>query len=762
MAAEHAPGLARPRWHGAEKPPPLAEAKLAAPRLRDGLVERARVLRLLDAGVQAALTLVAAPPGYGKTTAVRAWCAHRGTPLAWVTLDAGDNDPVRLWRYVATAIGRVHPGLGRHALRRLDMAGGSIESSIDEVMNALATFGDELVLVLDDVQTVTDQECLASIDYALGHLPATAHLILLTRTDPALRLPQLRAGGRLTEVRADDLAFAADEAHQLLVDRLGVSLDAEEVEMLRTRAEGWPAALLLAALWLRTVDDPHRAAREFRGDHRFIADYLSQEVIGSLDDDTRSLLLRLSVLGRFTPELGDGVLGRSDSASMIAELERCNLFVVRLEGGWFRIHPLFAEFAGFQLAALEPGAASEIHRRAAIWLHARDHPVEAADHATAAGDHELVARLLVEHHLPLIRSGGARTLLRWVRTLPDDLIIEHPELAVAAATAAVMVGQSVLEQRRLLRLADRARRERPARFGSYPEAVALMVRAASVDGDVGRAVVDGRRAVAIAEVDADEVLVAALAAYARALYLAGDLDGAWKAAVRGVEHGEAEGRAPGHAFARSTMALVAADRGWLGSARTHAEKARSIVGSVGSSRSWLGANASAALGVVLAAEDNLAESERALVHAGHFFRDELATVHHAWLLVALARVRCRRGRLDDAEATLQSARELIGQLADCGDVPSLATGVERDLRAARARAEGGYVLEEPSQAERAVLRLLGSDLSIRQIGGELFLSPNTVRSHTRAIYRKLGVNSRAEAVARADVLGLLGAAHSPM
>jgi LuxR family transcriptional regulator, maltose regulon positive regulatory protein len=229
MAAEDEPGLEAPRWHGAEEPPPLAEAKLAAPRLRDGLVERGRVLRLLDAGLQATLTLVAAPAGYGKTTAVRAWCAHRGAPLAWVTLDAGDNDPVRLWRYVATAIARVHPGLGRPALRRLDMAAGSIESPIDEVMNALATFGDELVLVLDDVQTVTDLECLASIDYALGRLPATAHLILLTRADPALRLPQLRAGGRLTEVRAADLAFAGDEAHQLLVDRLGVRLDAEEV-----------------------------------------------------------------------------------------------------------------------------------------------------------------------------------------------------------------------------------------------------------------------------------------------------------------------------------------------------------------------------------------------------------------------------------------------------------------------------------------------------------------------------------------------------
>ncbi len=200
----------------------------------------------------------------------------------------------------------------------------------------------------------------------------------------------------------------------------------------------------------------------------------------------------------------------------------------------------------------------------------------------------------------------------------------------------------------------------------------------------------------------------------------------------------------------------------VGLARAHAEKAKAIIGGVGSSRSWLGANASAALGSVLDAEGNLVDAERELAYAEHFFRDEVATVHHAWLLVLLARIRCQRGRLEEAAATLRPAREEIGELADSGRVSSLSDEVDRYLEHAKSRAGNGAVLELPSEAELTVLRLLTSDLSTREISGRIFLSPNTVRSHTRAIYRKLGVKSRADAVARATALGLLGQAQSPM
>jgi ATP/maltotriose-dependent transcriptional regulator MalT len=742
--------------------PPLAEAKLAAPRLRTDTVPRPRILAALDAGDEAALTLVAAPPGYGKTTAVRAWCASRDAAVAWVTLDAGDNDPARLWTYVATAVDRVRDGLGRRALKRLRIAGGPIESPIDELMNGMAVFGAELVIVLDDVQAVTDTECLASIDSALERLPPTVRVIVISRTDPALALASLRARGALAELRADELAFTTAEARELLVERRRVDLGPGDVETLVRRTEGWPAALLLASIWLRRVDDPHRAVREFGGGHRFVADYLSQVALATLGEDVRSFLLGASVLGRFTAELCDAVLERSDSASLLAELERSNLFVIRLEhGGWLRVHALLAEFARFQLTALDPDAAPAIHRRATAWLRARRLPVEAVEHAVAAGDHEVVAQILLEHHLSLINSGAARTLLRWANTLPDEQLVACPDVAVGAATAALLVGRQTVARRRLLQLVDRAGAERPGRLSPYAEAVAGMVRASAIDGHIDDAVAAGRRAVDVAQAGEDVVLVAALAGYARALYLAGRLDEAWAAALRAVEHPDAERRAPGHAHARSTLALVAADRGRLESARTHAEKAKSIVGGIGSGRSWLGANASVALGVVLTGEGGHAEAERELASAERFLRDEVATVQHAWLLVLLAGVRCRRGRLDEAEATLRRAREAMSELAASGRVASLAEEVDRDIARATTRAGGGAVLEPPSEAEIAVLRMLASELSARQIAAELYLSANTVRSHTRALYRKLGVSSRADAVARAGALGFRDHARSP-
>jgi LuxR family maltose regulon positive regulatory protein len=261
--------------------------------------------------------------------------------------------------------------------------------------------------------------------------------------------------------------------------------------------------------------------------------------------------------------------------------------------------------------------------------------------------------------------------------------------------------------------------------------------------------------------DADEVLVAALAAQARALYLAGELDGAWVAALRAVEHPEAERRAPGLAFARSTLALVAVERAHLSYARHHAEAAGTFAPGVGRSRSWIGANASLALGSVLAAEGDLVTAERELARAERFFRDEVASVHHAWLLVLLADVQRRRGRLDRAAEALAAARAELEAIADPGRVAELASRAERELAGAREQADG-RVAEPPSEAELAVLRLLTTDLSTRGVAAQLFLSPNTVRSHTRALYRKLGVSSRSEAVARATTLGLVdGGANHP-
>ena len=740
--------------------PPLVEAKLAAPRVRRGVLDRPRILHALDA--DAVLTLVGAPAGYGKTTAVRIWCATRDAALAWVTLDAGDNDPGRMWTYVATAVDRIRPGLGQPALRRLGAAGSPIEHAVDELLSALGGYGEPVILVLDDLHAVTEQDCLASLDHALLHVPENVRVIVSTRTDPALALPQLRAARKLTELRASDLAFTSPEAHALLVGLAELELSDEQIDVLVERTEGWPAALVLAGLWLRTVDDPSSAVSAFGGDHRFVADYLSTEVLAALDDDRRAFLESVAVLGQFTPELCDAVLDRSDSAETLAELERANLFVTRLErDDWFRIHQLFAEYAQAQLEASQPGASSRIHLRAATWLRAQGRPLEAIAHASSAGEHEVVAELLADQHAALIRSGAGRTLLRWASTLPDDVLVAHPEIAIHAAIAAAIVSGGTMERRRYLGYVDQARAERPEVSNEYMESAERIVRALSIEGGVARAVDDGRRAVEVTEAGLDELVTGALCGYARALYFAGDLDEARAVALRVLEHPDISHRVPSLVHAQATLALVAVGEERLSLARAHAEHARNAVGRLGTSRSWLGAHVSAAMGVVLAAEGDLAEAERELATAAHFFHDEVPTTHEAWLLALIASVRARRGRLDHAEEALRAAREALAELPDAGVVPGLVAEAEHELAVASDRASTGAVLEAPSEAELAVLRLLATDLSTREIAEELFVSANTVHSHQQALYRKLGVHSREAAIARAAALDLLNEAESP-
>ena len=740
----------------APEEPPLVEAKITPPQLRDTVVSRPRLMKGLDAGARTAVTLVSAPVGHGKSTLVRAWCESQTSALAWVNLDALDNDPVRLWTYITAAIDRIRPGLAERALQRMAHGSAAVEPTIDEVMNAIGGYGKPVTLVLDDLHVLTERQAVESIDQAMKHAPHNLRLILSTRRDPALAIPRLRAAQELTELRAADLCFTTLEARALLVERAGLELSDELLESLVERTQGWPAALVLAGLWLRTVDDLGDAVSRFGGDQHFVADYLSTEVLASLDDERRRFLQALAVLGECSPELCDAVLGSSDSANNLVELEHANLFVSRLERGeLFSIHPLFAEYARAQLEASTPGGAAQIHRRAASWLHSQGRPIEAMAHAAAAGDQHALADLLAEQHLSLIRGGNGWTLLHWVRTLGDEVLGAHPEVAVAAAITTIMLNAGAMERRRYLGLAHPARAAIPGPTGAYVECSALICRGLAVEDSVGAAVSDSGRAVELAQGRQPELLDGALAAQARALYLAGDVRQAQAAGLDCLREPSVTSRPPTLIHVHSTLALVAVEQGRLHAARMHAEQARDLVGRVGCRRSWLGANAGMAMGTVLEREGRLAEAEREFTSAEHFLRDDVPTVHYAWLLLLMARVRVARGRLGRAAEAMSLAAEALAELSDAGVIGGLMTQVERELGLAEARACTGAVLEAPSEAELAVLGPLVANLSTREIGQRLFLSDNTVRSHRRALYRKLGVHSRAEAAARAAALGLL-------
>jgi LuxR family maltose regulon positive regulatory protein len=446
----------------------------------------------------------------------------------------------------------------------------------------------------------------------------------------------------MSEVGASD-AFTRSEATRLLVELEGIALSASAVEALVERTEGWPAGLYLAALSLRQHPDVHAGVGDFTGAHGQIVAYLSAEVLGALDPDTRGFVQRSAALGRFTAELCDAVLERSDSAVLLAGLERSNLFLASLDGRgqWFRFHALFEEVLRLELAATDPSVAGVLHRRASNWCQDRGLVAEAAQHAAAAGDHRRVAELLVEHHNTLFDHGLFRTHLRWVCTLPSEMLLEFPVLTCAAAVASGVDREPAARRRRFLALAARTRASSPQRWRPYDEAMAGIVHAAMVDRSVSEAVAWGQRAAAIAEDAADELVPPVYAAFGYACFLAGDLAGAVNAAQRAIEHHRAEQRVPAHLGAQAVLALAQAEGGHPEAA---AAAATAIATDACLAKTWVAALAAAARATVLERRGDLSEAEQEAKRSARL-NGGVSLAGEAWELGLLARIRCGRGRI---------------------------------------------------------------------------------------------------------------------
>ncbi|MGZ4224392.1 MAG: LuxR C-terminal-related transcriptional regulator [Solirubrobacteraceae bacterium] len=738
----------------------VIEAKIALPRVQPGMLRRSRLLEIVDGHGGAALTVVNAPVGYGKTTFLRLWCIERSEAVIWMTLDAADDDPVRLWMHLATAVERLGEGLGRRALMCLGVRGAPVETAVDELMNGLVAYGRPVAIVLDDLHAVGSERSLRSIAHAIERLPGNARLLAATRSDPEIGVARLRARGALVEIRARELAFTVDEARELIV-REGIALSGESVELLVARTEGWPGGLYLAALWLRDLEDPDEGVRAFAGSARHVADYLTDEVLTALAPQVRDFLLRTSVLGRFTPELCNAVLGREDSAAVLAELAHSNMFLVSLDahGEWYRYHHLFGELLQLELGRED---APVLRRRAAAWCRTHGFVEDAIEYAAAAGDAETVAELLVEHHLEFVWGGRVVQFLGWVRWLPSELLLAHPSLPAVAAFAAALLARPGVEIQRLLAVAERARRERPQLWSPYVEAVAEVTRAALIErGDVGAAVEHARRAVAAAGAGADVLSVGVLASLSQALFFAGDLDEARRVAVQAVERPDAPDVPDGYVGSLGLLALIDAEQGRTESAEAWARQAISFARKRFQADSWTVSLAHLGLALACTAIGRLDEAEREALRSERLRRSPHPTVGHAHALLGLAHVRVARSRLEHAAIDLERAQRVIAGFPDPGRLPAIAATVAEDLATARVKAGNRHLVEEPSAAELVVLRCLATGLSRREIGAQLYISLNTVKTHTRELYRKLGATSRADAVMRAEALGLLDLTKSP-
>jgi len=425
----------------------LLATKLHVPRPRPGFVPRPRLAGALDEGLARRLILVCAPAGSGKTTLLADWAPSGSRPVAWLSLDAADNDPVRLWRHVVAALDRARPGIGERVGPLLGPpAPPSFEGLVTALINELAAQrGDgEVLLVLDDYHLIDAQPVHVSLGFLLEHLPPGLHLVLASRSDPPLPLARLRAGGQLAELRAADLRFTAAEAAALLRESAGADLPAAAVAALAARTEGWVAGLQLAALSLRGRADPAGFVAAFSGSHRYVLDYLAEEVLDRQQEELRTFLLETSLLERLSGGLCDAVTGRTDSQAMLEQVERANLFLVPLDEvrGWWRYHHLFADLLRARLQQQRPGRVAGLHRAAAAWCEEHGLADDAVRHALAAGDAAWAARLIERHFDETFWPGERATVQRWLAALPADLAGSRPRLCLVRALLAVAGGDA--------------------------------------------------------------------------------------------------------------------------------------------------------------------------------------------------------------------------------------------------------------------------------------------------------------------------------
>jgi LuxR family maltose regulon positive regulatory protein len=706
--------------------------------------------------LQAKLCLVAAPAGSGKTTLLAQWRAVAGgSRVAWVSLEESDNDPTRFWSYLVAALRTVEPGVGTVALEAL--RGPSVELErvvVPSLVNDLATVGAPLVLVLDDYHLITDAICHQTLGWFLDHLPAEVHVVLSTRLDPPLPLARMRARGELAELRVGELQFTGDEAAELLNGSMGLALAAEDVARLAERTEGWAAGLVLAGLSLRGRPDSPGFIAAFSGGDRHVADYLVAEVLERQPPELRGFLLRTSVLERLSGPLCDAVLETQGSAELLGELEASNLFVVPLDDRrqWYRYHQLFAQLLRLQLGTREPGLMPVLHRRAAAWHQAAGNIDEAIGHASAAGDFAEAGGLIARHWATHWLGGQRATVARWLEGLPDEAILADPPVALIAAWSRGFQGASKQETERWLAAAADEGYSGPPPDGLSSQAFgAALARATLIFDDVGRSAAAARRAVELAGAQPAEVSWAG-SALGQALYLSGQAAEARLWLEDLVSQVPASVQPYAVVTALAVLSLLAADQDDP-SAAALARRAVATAEAQGVTFEPLSGIVYLALGRALGRQGELAEAEVQLGRALELFEIDSMLVHRALALLVLASVRHGRGDLPGARALVDQARELVDQATDPGMLPSL---LEQNEEALGSRPRRPVQAAAPlTERELAVLRLLPTQLSTREIGRELYVSPNTVRSHIQAIYRKLQVSSRAEAVTKARQLGLL-------
>lgn len=734
----------------------LVLSRLRRPVTRPGAVHRSSLLEMLVRDDLPPIISVVAPAGYGKTTLLSQWAERAGHAVAWVTLDAQDNDPKVLLTYIARALDAVEP-IAAPVFDALGSPASSVPGSVvPRLASAFGSMTGPVALVLDDVHLLRNRECRSAVSVLAEHVPKGSRLALSSRNRPPLRMARLRRDGRILEIGPADLALSREEAEWLLRDA-GLALGDDEVAELHRRTEGWPAGLYLAALYLREGGALPDAVVSFRGDDRLVSEYVESEFLARMSRRRRMFLTRTAVLQRMSGPLCEAVLELPGAAADLTELARSNSLLVPLDhgGGWYRYHHLFRDMLLAELDRTEPGLAPVLRQRAAGWCVRSGLPEEALEYSMAAGNADMAAELVARLAVPAQRQGRVSTLLRWFGWLDDRGEIErHPIVTVLAAMLYTWLARPV-EAERLADVVDRWR-DGNARQLADP--------AVSAWAALGRAFMC-RHGITQMLADADE----ASRAFPRmgivtpgpalmqgiARILSGDPDGGGAALTEAVSLGEQAGAHEIAAEALGERALLAIGRGDWG-------QGERLAGEAAVTMRQAGIAESPGMPLVCAAQARVA------IHRGDVqaARQQLISAQRSRPLLTYAmphmsvQARIELTRVHLALADMTGARTLLGEIDELlSRRPGLGTLVAetRELRGRLPEDRGPAAPGASSltAAELRVLPMLATHLSFPEIAAEMFLSPHTVKSQAISIYRKLGARSRNQAVARSRELGLL-------
>ncbi len=437
----------------------LLSTKLYIPPVRENAVARPILIKKLMAIMDrpGSFALITSPAGFGKTTLLIEFVAQFQHPTAWVSLDEGDDDPVRFWSYLIAACQMVHNGIGASAQTILQSPQPLPAETIPIILiNDLVSVKREMVLVLDDFHVIRDKTIHEAIIFLLDHLPANLHILLSTRVDPSWPLARFRVRNQLIEIRAQDLRFTSEEAATFLNKMMGLNLTPEDVAALEKRTEGWVAGLQLAALSMQGHRDISSFVKSFTGSHVYVAEYLVEEVLQSQPENIQTFLIQTSILERLSAELCEAVTGRRNGQEILTALHRANLFITPLDdkAQWYRFHHLFADLLQVRLQySHSADEIADLHRAAAGWYEKHELIVQAVNHLLAAKDFKRAARLIGESAAQMVTRGELTTLMRWTEMLPEEVIWLQPSIVMAKIWALTLSG-AVREVEPLLQQAE--------------------------------------------------------------------------------------------------------------------------------------------------------------------------------------------------------------------------------------------------------------------------------------------------------------------